>query len=76
MDESVKEIERLDAMGVRSISIPETPYGVGEGYPPFKSGYWDPIFKACADRNIVLSLHIGGAASASSSAPRASTSTT
>ncbi|MPM22984.1 Hydroxylamine reductase [bioreactor metagenome] len=47
-------------MGVRSISIPETPYGVGEGYPPFKSGYWDPIFKACADRNIVLSLHIGG----------------
>ncbi|MDV2477493.1 amidohydrolase [Rhodococcus zopfii] len=60
VDESVKEIERLDAMGVRSISIPETPYGVGEGYPPFKSGYWDPIFKACADRNIVLSLHIGG----------------
>ena len=60
VDESVKEIARLAAMGCRSISIPETPYGVGEGFPDFKSGYWDPIFKACVDHNIVLSLHIGG----------------
>jgi predicted TIM-barrel fold metal-dependent hydrolase len=60
VEESVKEIERIAAMGCRSISIPETPYGVGEGYPDFKSGYWDPIFKACVEHDIVLSLHIGG----------------
>ncbi|PXW33967.1 amidohydrolase family protein [Nocardia sp. 348MFTsu5.1] len=57
-EESVKEIHRLAAMGCRSISIPETPYG--SGYPDFKSGYWDPMFKACVEHNIVLSLHIGG----------------
>ncbi|MFD6673432.1 amidohydrolase family protein [Rhodococcus zopfii] len=59
-DESVAEIHRIAAMGCRSISIPETPYGVGEGFPDFKSGYWDPIFEACVEHNIVLSLHIGG----------------
>ena len=58
IDESVKEVHRLAAMGCRSISIPETPYG--SGYPDFASGYWDPIFAACVEHGIVLSLHIGG----------------
>ncbi|MDP2288601.1 MAG: amidohydrolase family protein [Actinomycetota bacterium] len=58
MDESVKEIHRLGAMGCRSISLPETPYGVG--YPEFRSGHWDPVFKALSDTNMVASLHIGG----------------
>jgi len=58
MDEAVKEIHRLAAMGCRSVSLPETPYGVG--YPEFRSGHWDPVFKAMSDTNMVVSLHIGG----------------
>ena len=58
MDETVKEVHRLAEMGCRSISIPETPYGLG--HPDFRSGYWDPFFKAMVDTNQVVSLHIGG----------------
>ena len=58
MDLSVKEVHRLAAMGCRSISIPETPYGIGQ--PDFRSGYWDPFFKAIVETNMVVSLHIGG----------------
>ncbi|MDD2858228.1 MAG: amidohydrolase family protein [Candidatus Nanopelagicales bacterium] len=58
MDASVREIHRLAAMGCRSVSLPETPYGIGE--PEFRSGHWDPVFKAMVDTNMVVSLHIGG----------------
>ncbi|MDO8731514.1 MAG: amidohydrolase family protein [Actinomycetota bacterium] len=60
IEESVKEIHRLaaKAVGCRSISLPETPYGVG--YPDFASGHWDPIFKALVDTDMVASMHIGG----------------
>ncbi|MFA7323198.1 MAG: amidohydrolase family protein [Candidatus Nanopelagicales bacterium] len=58
IDESVKEIHRLAAKGCRSISMPETPYGVGQ--PDFASGHWDPVFKALVDTNMVASMHIGG----------------
>ncbi|MDD2857338.1 MAG: amidohydrolase family protein [Candidatus Nanopelagicales bacterium] len=60
IDESVKEIHRLAAKGVgcRSITMPETPYGVGQ--PDFASGHWDPVFKALVDTNMVASMHIGG----------------
>lgn len=58
MEESVKEIHRLAAKGCRSITLPETPYGVGQ--KSFASGHWDPVFKAMVDTNMVASLHIGG----------------
>ena len=60
IDESVKEIHRLAAkeVGCRSITMPETPYGIGQ--PDFASGHWDPVFKALVDTNMVASMHIGG----------------
>ena len=58
IDESVKEIHRLAKKGCVSITLPETPYGVGQ--PSFSSGHWDPVFKAMVDTGMVASLHIGG----------------
>ena len=60
IEESVKEIHRLAAknVGCRSITMPETPYGIGQ--PDFASGHWDPVFKALVDTNMVASMHIGG----------------
>jgi len=58
IDASVEEIHRLAKKGCVSITMPETPYGVGQ--PDFASGHWDPVFKAMSDTGMVASLHIGG----------------
>ncbi|MDO8732578.1 MAG: amidohydrolase family protein [Actinomycetota bacterium] len=58
IDESVKEIHRIAKKGCVTVSIPETPYGLG--MPDYASGYWDPIFKAINEHGIVASLHIAG----------------
>ena len=58
IDLAVEEVHRLDAKGCRSISFLETPHV--QGFPSFLSGYWDPMFQAICDANMVLSLHIGG----------------
>jgi predicted TIM-barrel fold metal-dependent hydrolase len=54
---AVEEIHRLGTKRCRSISFLETPHV--QGFPSFLSGYWDPMFKAICDENMVLSLHIG-----------------
>jgi len=58
IDEAAKEVLRLSKMGCRSITLPETPYGVG--LPDYASGYWDPMLKVMVDTNMVASFHIGG----------------
>jgi len=58
IDAATKEAYRLAKMGCRSITLPETPYGVG--LPTYASGYWDPLLKALVDTNMVASFHIGG----------------
>ena len=57
VDLVVEEIHRVAEKGCRSISFLETPHV--QGYPSFLSGYWDPMFQALCDTNVVLSLHIG-----------------
>ena len=57
VDLAVEEVRRLGAKGCRSISFLETPHV--QGFPSFLSGYWDPMFAAICDTNMVLSLHIG-----------------
>jgi len=58
VDLAAQEVHRLAKKGCRSISFLETPHV--QGFPSFLSGYWDPMFKALCDTNMVLSLHIGG----------------
>ena len=55
----VAEINRVAAKGCRAITLPETPYGLG--LPSFYTEYWDPVFKACCDNEMVVCLHIGTA---------------
>jgi predicted TIM-barrel fold metal-dependent hydrolase len=58
IEASVIEIHRIAKKGCVTVSIPETPYGLG--LPDFASGHWDPIFRAINDHGIVASLHIAG----------------
>jgi predicted TIM-barrel fold metal-dependent hydrolase len=54
------EIVRVAAKGCHAVTLPETPYGVG--LPSYADGaFWDPVFRACSDQNVVICLHIGGA---------------
>ena len=69
VDLAVQEIKRISKKGCRAISFPEAPHG--SGMPSFQSGYWDPMFQALIDENMVLCLHIGGAFNLIQSAPEA-----
>jgi predicted TIM-barrel fold metal-dependent hydrolase len=51
------EVRRVAKKGCRSVSMLETPHA--NGYPSYLSGYWDPALQACAEENVILSLHIG-----------------
>ena len=54
---AVAEVERLAALDFRSITFSEAPHLLG--LPSIHSGTWNPLFAACADHEIVVSLHIG-----------------
>jgi predicted TIM-barrel fold metal-dependent hydrolase len=58
-DALVAEIHRVGAKGCRALSLPETPYGVG--LPSFDEEYWDPVFAALCETDMVINMHIGGA---------------
>jgi predicted TIM-barrel fold metal-dependent hydrolase len=57
VDAIVTEIHRIAKKGVKALSFAETPYVLG--LPSFKTEYWDPMFKALCDEDMVLNMHIG-----------------
>ncbi|MGA9278696.1 amidohydrolase family protein [Ilumatobacter sp.] len=57
VDLAVAETERLAGLGFRSITFSEAPHLLG--LPSIHSHHWDPLFAACQDAQIVVSLHIG-----------------
>lgn len=63
------EVHRLGKKGCRSISFMEAPHAWG--YKSLISGYWNPMYKALCDENMVLSLHIGAGIAAINHAPEA-----
>ena len=58
---AVQEVHRVAKKGCRAISFLEAPHS--QGLPSILSGYWDPMFEAIIDEDMVLCLHIGGAGS-------------
>jgi predicted TIM-barrel fold metal-dependent hydrolase len=58
MDATVAEIKRLAAKGVTAVSINENPTVLG--LPSIHNEYWEPMWKAITDADIVMALHIGG----------------
>ena len=51
------EIERTAALGARSIAFSENPTKLG--LPSIHTDYWDPVFAACDDAGLVISMHVG-----------------
>lgn len=58
-EKGAAEIRRNAARGFKSTTIPEQPHTVG--YPSCYSDYWEPIIRACAETDTILSLHVGSA---------------
>lgn len=56
---AASEIRRNAERGFTALSFPEVPTKVG--LPSLRSGYWDPIFRACEETGTVVCLHTGSA---------------
>src|SRR4051812_45072048 len=48
------EVRRMAAKGVHSVTFTENPATLG--YPSFHEAYWDPLWQALVDENVVLSI--------------------
>ena len=57
MDATVAEIKRLAAKGVTAVSLNENP--TKQGLPSVHNAYWEPMWKAIVDHDMVMCLHIG-----------------
>ena len=51
------EVRRCAAKGTTSIAFSEAPHALG--LPSIHSGYWEPLWHACDEANIVVNMHIG-----------------
>jgi len=51
------EVRRNAARGVRAVAFSELPPWLG--LASIHSGYWDPLFAACAETGTVVAMHIG-----------------
>jgi predicted TIM-barrel fold metal-dependent hydrolase len=51
------EIRRNAERGFRSVTLPERPHRIN--MPSVFDRYWDPIIRACAETETVISLHVG-----------------
>ena len=54
---AVAEIERCAGKGSRAVLFVENPHPLG--LPSFPTGHWRPVFEACNDTGLPLSMHIG-----------------
>jgi len=57
MEATVAEIERLARNGVCAVTINDNPTTLG--LPSIHDAYWEPFFKAIADHDMTICLHIG-----------------
>lgn len=63
------EVRRLAAKGVHSITFTENPHKLGQ--PSFHEAHWDPLWAACTDENVVVSIHLGSSGELVVTAPNA-----
>jgi predicted TIM-barrel fold metal-dependent hydrolase len=66
MDATVAEVARVAAKGCTAVSLNENP--TTQKLPSIHNAYWEPLWKAIADHDMVMCLHIG----AGNPAPHAS----
>src|SRR4051794_39985358 len=63
------EVRRLAAKGVHSVTFTENPATLG--YPSFHAAHWDPLWTACCDHSVVVSIHLGSSGKLAVTAPDA-----
>ena len=66
---AAKEVARVAAKGCLTVSINENP--TAQGLPSIHNAHWEPLWKAIADNDVTICLHIG----AGNPAPHASMET-
>jgi len=64
-----EEVRRVAKKGCHSITFTENPAKLG--YPSFHDSSWDPLWKACSDEEVVLSIHLGSSGELLVTAPDA-----
>jgi predicted TIM-barrel fold metal-dependent hydrolase len=69
MDDAVRELERVVAMGARAVAFSENPTVLG--LPSIHTDYWDPLFAAAQEMRIPLCTHIGSSSRLVSTSPDA-----
>ncbi|MFJ6573992.1 amidohydrolase family protein [Streptomyces sp. NPDC091292] len=68
-DACAAEVRRVAAKGCHSMTFTENPATLG--YPSFHSDYWDPLWQALSDEDVVLSIHLGSSGKLAVTAPDA-----
>ena len=63
------EVRRNAARGCRAVCFSEIPPHLG--LPSIHSGYWDPLFAACAETGTVVCMHIGSSSRMPATSPDA-----
>ena len=62
MPAAAAEVRRMAAQGVHAITFSDNPAMLG--FPSIHDDYWDPLWRACSENNVVICCHIGSGASA------------
>jgi predicted TIM-barrel fold metal-dependent hydrolase len=62
VNETVTEIRRVVAKGCHAISFSDNPSLRGQ--PSIHDSQWEPLWKVCADNQVVINIHIGSGAAA------------
>ncbi len=63
------EVRRVSKKGVHALTFTENPAAMG--YPSFHNEYWNPLWKALCDTNMVMNVHIGSSGRLAITAPDA-----
>jgi predicted TIM-barrel fold metal-dependent hydrolase len=71
---AAEETRRCAAKGTTSIAFTEGPAKLG--LPSLYSGAWDPLWEACAEADLTVSMHIGSSSSMPTTSPDAPLATT
>lgn len=62
IDATVEEIKRVVAKGCRAITFSDNP--ATRGLPSIHDPIWEPMWKVCAENDVVINIHIGSGAQA------------
>lgn len=57
MQATAEEVRRVARKGCHSITMMDNPSN--RGLPSIHNEYWEPLWKACADHDVVISMHHG-----------------